>query len=110
MAKLLKAWTFQNEYTGPDPKAWLARIRLDRLHPGQVIPFATMAQQQTLVQGRSAEDPWAKYFTSLGPQEVPPTKQAETDKEWLLVARGHIAPGFFERVPLRAFSAGARAR
>ena len=105
---LREAHSFRSNHTGPDPKAYLRRIDLSKLHPGQVIPFASHAEQKTLVGQKSSEARFSKYFTTLGPGDVQPTSEAEKRSEYLLVARGFIPESLFESVPtLRARSEGA---
>ena len=98
--KLERARTFTNKYTGPDPDAYLARIDVSRLHPGQVIFFDRMESQQRLVRDLSFSDRFGWFFAELGPREVPPSKQAVLDREVLLVARGAIQASLFEDVTL----------
>ena len=103
----LKAWKllgvahrFKNdEYIfEADTKAYLARIDLSKLHPGQVIPFADFKQQKRLVGTRIIDDNIGWYFRSLGPDEVQPCAQASLQSEYVLVGRGFIPRHLFEPV------------
>ena len=105
-AYLREAHTFRNAYTGPDETAYLRRIDLSKLHAGQVIPFANPPQQQRLVQTRSSDARFSKYFTQLDPRDVQPSKEGTKMSEYLLVARGFIPESLFEKVPPRTRSEG----
>ena len=105
-ALLREARTFRTRRTGPDPNAYLRRIDLSKLHPGQVIPFANHEQHTRLVQSKCREDRLSKFFARLGPGEVQPTTEAEKRSECLLVARGVIPADLFEEPALRARSWG----
>jgi hypothetical protein len=85
---LLQAYTFKHVHNSPDRGAYLRRIDLSKLHPGQVIPFSQFREQKKLCQDRSAEVRFRKYFTGvLGPGDVQPTDAAHRMSEYLLVAR-----------------------
>ena len=71
-----------------------------KLHPGQVIPFATHANQKKLLgNNRSSDARFGKYFQRLAPDEVAPTAEAVSKNEYLLVARGAIPEHLFEPLP-----------
>ena len=107
-AYLHEAHTFRNAYTGPDETAYLRRIDLSKLHAGQIIPFANPPQQQRLVQTRSTDARFSKYFTQLDPRDVQPSKEGTKMSEYLLVARGFIPESLFEKVPMRTRCEGRR--